>query len=393
MKKKYLLMLCLTVLMALLLGACGESEANEAQSAKVPKNHEHTWTEATCNAPKTCSDCGETEGSALSHSWTEATCSAPKTCKLCGKTEGTATEHDYMPATLEAPKTCKACGATEGAALEIIKADLSRAYEADWYSINSGFEKFVTLDRASLAVNAYDFYGNHLGTTYIVPNEDLGMWNLYTRERYTIIVTYYLDYPDVPEDGSEAYWDVHAYIEIYDEKMEQIYGRSVMIDSIVNMSDDLRLSPVWEKDRILSFYFETTDSTLYIDPAKGEEYTPEEFAAIEEEEDPKYTNPDWYYYSYDEGTETYTVSPQDQSYWGYLDKNGNELARFADASDFCPAGYALVSNDRMTYDLVDKDMNVVVAGFAEGKSASCSLSSGWLSVTGFDDNKSYYFIK
>ena len=29
--------------------------------------HEHTWVEATCAAPKTCSECGMTEGSALEH--------------------------------------------------------------------------------------------------------------------------------------------------------------------------------------------------------------------------------------------------------------------------------------------------------------------------------------
>ena len=49
--------------------------------------HEHTWTEATCTAPKTCDSCGETEGDVLEHSWTEATCTAPKTCSVCGKTK------------------------------------------------------------------------------------------------------------------------------------------------------------------------------------------------------------------------------------------------------------------------------------------------------------------
>ena len=30
--------------------------------------HEHSWTEATCTAPKTCDSCGETEGDVLEHS-------------------------------------------------------------------------------------------------------------------------------------------------------------------------------------------------------------------------------------------------------------------------------------------------------------------------------------
>ncbi|MBE6924715.1 MAG: hypothetical protein E7466_05725, partial [Ruminococcaceae bacterium] len=35
----------------------------------------HTWVDATCEAPKTCSVCGETEGEALDHVYTEGVCS------------------------------------------------------------------------------------------------------------------------------------------------------------------------------------------------------------------------------------------------------------------------------------------------------------------------------
>lgn len=51
--------------------------------------HEHTWTEATCEVPKTCSECGETEGEMLEHVWVEATYTEPKTCSVCNITEGT----------------------------------------------------------------------------------------------------------------------------------------------------------------------------------------------------------------------------------------------------------------------------------------------------------------
>ena len=78
--------------------------------------HEHEWTDATCESPKTC-ECGETEGEALGHTWTEATCTAPKTCSVCQATEGEALGHDWVKATCEAPKTCKNCGKTDGKAL------------------------------------------------------------------------------------------------------------------------------------------------------------------------------------------------------------------------------------------------------------------------------------
>lgn len=76
--------------------------------------HEHTWIDATCTAPRTCKECGETEGNALGHSWLEATCTDPKICTVCHKTEGSALGHQWADATLNAPKTCLNCHATSG---------------------------------------------------------------------------------------------------------------------------------------------------------------------------------------------------------------------------------------------------------------------------------------
>ena len=102
MKKTYLLIV-LALVFALALSACG-------------CKHE-TWTDADCVTPKTCAECGETEGEALGHSWNEATCEAPKTCAACAATEGEALGHSWSEATCEAPKTCATCAATEGEAL------------------------------------------------------------------------------------------------------------------------------------------------------------------------------------------------------------------------------------------------------------------------------------
>jgi len=101
MKRKPLL-IALALVLALVLAACGCS---------------HTWTEASCEAAKTCTQCGKTEGKALGHSWQEASCAAPRTCVGCGLTEGTALEHDWQEASCAAPKTCTVCGLTEGEAL------------------------------------------------------------------------------------------------------------------------------------------------------------------------------------------------------------------------------------------------------------------------------------
>ena len=75
---------------------------------------EHVWSDADCDTPKACAECGETEGAPAGHSWTDATCTAPKTCTVCAATEGEAADHVWTDATTEAPKTCTLCGATEG---------------------------------------------------------------------------------------------------------------------------------------------------------------------------------------------------------------------------------------------------------------------------------------
>jgi len=89
----------LLVLLTVLLCLCG----------CTPK-HEHTWTEATCEEPRKCSECGETEGEALGHEWVEATCIAPKTCTRCGKTEGEALGHSVPTLSCTEGGKCERCG-------------------------------------------------------------------------------------------------------------------------------------------------------------------------------------------------------------------------------------------------------------------------------------------
>lgn len=78
---------------------------------------QHEWKDATCDDPKTCEKCGETEGDELDHEWEVADCVNPKTCSLCGKTRGEALGHTWTDATCETAKTCTVCGETEGKAL------------------------------------------------------------------------------------------------------------------------------------------------------------------------------------------------------------------------------------------------------------------------------------
>lgn len=77
----------------------------------------HIWQDATCVIPKTCSLCGQQEGSLLEHVWQEADCRHPKTCTVCGQTEGNALDHVLTEANLQSPPKCIYCGEEFGDAL------------------------------------------------------------------------------------------------------------------------------------------------------------------------------------------------------------------------------------------------------------------------------------
>ena len=84
---------------------------------------DHNWIDATCEAPKTCASCGETEGNPIAHDWVDATCDTPKVCTSCGETEGNPIAHDWATATCSIPETCLLCGDTRGDTLEHAAGD------------------------------------------------------------------------------------------------------------------------------------------------------------------------------------------------------------------------------------------------------------------------------
>ena len=87
--------LVMALVMVFCMTACGGETASKTTEAptetvSVCEANGHTWIDATCETPKTCAVCGETEGEALGHTWVDATYEAPKTCSVCGATEGEA---------------------------------------------------------------------------------------------------------------------------------------------------------------------------------------------------------------------------------------------------------------------------------------------------------------
>lgn len=126
MMKKSVTLLILALVCMLVLSACGCKHetwldadcVNPKTCADCGKTEGealgHVWIAANCETPKTCETCGETDGEAKGHAWVDATCEEAKTCESCGLTEGEAPGHAWLDATTEAPKTCETCGLTEG---------------------------------------------------------------------------------------------------------------------------------------------------------------------------------------------------------------------------------------------------------------------------------------
>ena len=104
--------------------ACGDSYRDSYVTATG-----HSWQEATCTAPMTCAVCGGTTGSALGHSYQSVVTAVgcltdgytTHTCTTCGNSYRgdyvTATGHSWVDATCTQPMTCTACGKTNGDAL------------------------------------------------------------------------------------------------------------------------------------------------------------------------------------------------------------------------------------------------------------------------------------
>ena len=93
---------------------CAHPKTCSVCSATEGGTLEHKWVDATCTSAKKCFVCETAEGDALGHNWQAATCVTAATCLRCGVINGSTTDHDWEDATCQNPKTCLFCGTTEG---------------------------------------------------------------------------------------------------------------------------------------------------------------------------------------------------------------------------------------------------------------------------------------
>ena len=178
-----------------------------------------TWNDATCETPKTCAECGDTEGEPLGHVWLAATCETPKTCEQCGLTNGEAKGHVWVDATCETPKTCTTCSLTDGEALghAWVDATTETPKTCTTCQLTEG-DRIITDERFTTAATA-DIQGKW-GIDIPVAAEDLGLEELEKPLTIVFVLELCNDgnlkmYETVTDE--DAFWDV--IIDLYVEAM------------------------------------------------------------------------------------------------------------------------------------------------------------------------------
>ena len=363
-------------------------------------NHEHTFKEATCLEAKICTDCGYTEGEALGHDFLEATCEVLSTCSRCGCTQGEYAEHDFAPANLETAKTCKVCGQTEG---EPVKLAIFKTSEGESNVGGLNFDRFDQYYPISNSTIAALFYNSQLGWefggkwTYRGCNLiDADSGSTVYRERWGDV-----EFPcDIIGSDTYRYWWMFfqpnpgsASLVIltdskmvgYDDRFQKVFEANVDMDGFVSC-DSIYSSERSERLFIINY---SDGSTRYFSTLTGES-VPEPKAEPEVKKLEGFDD-----CAYQEGLDIYLVSQNNE--WGYADAEGNIISMYMDATGFNAAGYALVSDDRVTYDLIDSDFNVIATDVVSGKGASVfggiAKGSYWFRVTDENDLIDFVLIK
>ena len=226
--------------------------------------HQHTWVEATCSAPKHCSECGETEGIALPHEigqWevvVEATCTESGvqqgTCLRCGETiteqvpikEHTLGEWEITKeATYDSPgekvQKCTVCGST----VYRESFELSAEEKESFYKASCEWIPYKDLAR-----NPDEYKGRPVAFTgEVVQVLEGDVFNVY---RIDVTQTYYGIWEDtvyvsfkgtasggrVLEDDIVTFYGTYLGLQTY----ETIFGASVTIPSVWAEYIDINLN-------------------------------------------------------------------------------------------------------------------------------------------------------
>lgn len=242
--------------------------------------------------------------------------------------------------------------------------------ELDYFSISKN-EKVVVVnsdeneDGITLYARVYDFDNNLLASNEVFyPMNFIWSFNTYPEGKAAIAVSIDGEMVDFYD------WDLN--------KMSTIAVNLPLSDGdyyVVETTDDENVYRIDEKFG--------QKKLAYVDISKGStvDYTENELV---------YDTSKWSYFDKGKNGDYYLVCSVDEEKWGYADKDGNEIAMYSDATDFSADGFAMVSDDRKSYSVIDRDYNVLVKDAVAGKSSY--LLGNFFVVTEEDGSKTVYYV-
>lgn len=233
----------------------------------------------------------------------------------------------------------------------------------------------------------YDLYGNYRGEIKIPDWMD----HIERSTKYTYSITddyFFIIYGNCDIDTNE-FVDIHAY---RTSDYTETYVYNINDRNIVNAyHHDLQNSSyglyVRQRNDVFDIYYRTSGEIFM--SFKIDEIG--KFVIVDDDAQYDYPIFDGYVvYEYDVNQSSYLICAEDRFEWGYGSPDGTVICTFMDATGFTHDGYALVSKDRHSYDLIDSDYDVIAEGIVLGVGAS---TDGYMfNVVGPDNEKRTYRI-
>ncbi len=350
MKKKIMAILMIATMIGSLL-ACGSTEVDSI-SEQTQTQETDVIEEKVCN-----------------HEWIDATCEAPRTCKVCGVTEGKPLEHDWKPATLDEPKTCKNCGATEGDPIKFEEAEFEFAPTKE-YGVYGGIRPDYVYEvdnyNSRLEIDGQGIIGLRARKHYIFSSE-MSDW-----ERVVGIDAYDWKNDSVGNfnsvsSKSHIFFGINNHItsqtsfSVYDNDWNQIDKDHIISGSVIDTKG-------YGVDERYKLFLDETGDVLDVFDSEEQKWLGKvdisSLQAADPEPEPSFDTSSYDFVEYISMTDGYLALEANQ--FEFLDKYGNEIGNYSDATLFGDSGFAFVSNDKKTYDLIDKDFNVVAEDLVTG---------------------------
>ena len=154
-KKKTTRILAAILSIIILIATFTSCNLNSGNNQQTETQHKHTWKNATCEEPKTCSGCGESEGVPLQHKYVD------NNCEYCGM-EDPAYSEFVLGASIYSDLLAVAAD-VESVGNYINKALYFAIYEADKIASSSD-----TIKEFAEYINADEDFVDEVVTEYLI---------------------------------------------------------------------------------------------------------------------------------------------------------------------------------------------------------------------------------